>query len=112
VSLFIDPNLVQVEAAKQAGADIIEIHTGVFCDAASTEKQTAAFSDVLAAAKRAKALGMGVNAGHGLCYQTVPWFKGVPEIDEFSIGHSIIARAVLVGLERAVREMVEIVKDL
>ena len=55
---------------------------------------------------------MGVNAGHGLCYQTVPWFKGVSEIDEFSIGHSIISRAVLVGLERAVREMMELVKGL
>jgi len=112
VSLFIDPDINQVNLAKKAGADIIEIHTGAFCDAPTPEKRNAAFSEILAAAKRAKALNMGVNAGHGLCYQTVPWFKGVSEIDEFSIGHSIISRAVLVGLERAVREMMELVKGL
>ena len=112
VSLFIDPDINQVNLAKKAGADIIEILTGAFCDAPTPEKRNAAFSEILAAAKRAKALNMGVNAGHGLCYQTVPWFKGVSEIDEFSIGHSIISRAVLVGLERAVREMMELVKGL
>jgi pyridoxine 5-phosphate synthase len=112
VSLFIDPDPNQMELAKQAGADLIEIHTGAFCEAPTPEEKAARFSEVLAAARRAKGLGMGVNAGHGLCYQTILSFKGVSEIDEFSIGHSIISRAVLVGLERAIREMVELVKGL
>ncbi len=112
VSLFIDPDSTQVDLAKQAGADVIEIHTGAFCDAPTQKAKEAGFSQILAAARQAKALGMEVNAGHGLCYQTVPWFKGVPEIDEFSIGHSIISRAVLVGLERAVQEMVALIKAL
>lgn len=112
VSLFIDPDPNQVELAKQAGADIIEIHTGAFCEASTPEEKAERFSEVLAAARRAKGLDLGVNAGHGLCYHTLGWFKGVSEIDEFSIGHSIISRAVLVGLERAVREMVALVKTL
>ncbi len=112
VSLFIDPDPVQVELSKKAGADVIEIHTGAFCEAQTPEEKNRTFSEILEAARQAKALDLGVNAGHGLCYHTVPWFKGVSEIDEFSIGHSIISRAVLVGLERAVREMVALVKEL
>jgi len=112
VSLFIDPDMTQVNLAKKAGADIIEIHTGAFCDAPTPEKRNAAFSEILSTAKRAKSLQLGVNAGHGLSYNTIAWFKGVSEIDEFSIGHSIISRAVLVGMERAVREMVELIKRL
>ena len=112
VSIFIDPDPEQINIAASLRADIIEIHTGAFCDAETSATRDQAFSQIVDAAKLAKKLGLGVNAGHGLCYSTIKAFQGVHEIDEFSIGHSIVSRAVLVGMEKAVREMKAIIEAL
>lgn len=112
VSIFIDPEPEQIKLAHQAGADMIEIHTGVFCEATSAAKRDLAFAKIVDAAKLASKLKLGVNAGHGLCYTTIKAFKGLSEIDEFSIGHSIVSRAALVGMEHAVREMGNLIRRL
>jgi pyridoxine 5-phosphate synthase len=112
VSIFIDPDPEQIKLAHQINASMVEIHTGVFCDAQSEKKREKAFGKIIDAAKLASKLKLGVNAGHGLCYQSIKNFKGLREIDEFSIGHSIVSRAAMVGMQVAVREMVELVKEL
>jgi len=112
VSVFIDPESEQIRLAHKINANMIEIHTGVFCDAISQPAKTQAFNKIVDAAKLARKLRMGVNAGHGICYNTIKAFKGLWEIDEFSIGHSIISRAVMSGMEKAVREMVSLIKEL
>jgi len=105
VSLFIDPEERQIEAARQLHADAIEIHTGTYADAASPEARNAELKRIRAAAERAHAAGLIVNAGHGLTLENVTPIATLPQIHELNIGHSIIARAVFVGLESAVREM-------
>ena len=112
VSIFIDPEPEQLKLAHQANANLIEIHTGSFCDATTSKKKTQAFSKIVDAIKLSHKLRLGVNVGHGICYNTIKAFKGLKEIDEFSIGHSIVSRAALVGMERAVREMLALVKEL
>lgn len=112
VSIFVDPEPEQIKLAYQAGANLIEIHTGRFCEATSITKREQAFAKIVDAAKLAKKLKLGVNAGHGLCYQTIKAFAGLTEIDAFSIGHSIVSRAALVGMDRAVREMRALIKAL
>ncbi len=110
VSLFIDPHRIQINYAADTGADIIEIHTGTFCDATDATERTRAFSEIVESAQFARQLDLGVNAGHGLDYNTIKWFAGTNLIDEFSIGHSIVARATLVGMKEAVREMRELIE--
>jgi pyridoxine 5-phosphate synthase len=105
VSLFVDADIRQVEASKDAGSDMIEIHTGHYSDAVGAAKRADELKRVQAAAQKGKALGMGVNAGHGLHYDNLDDIVAIDAIDELSIGHSIIARAVFVGLDRAVRDM-------
>ena len=112
VSIFIDPDPDQIKVAHQINATMGEIHTGIFCDAKTPKKRDQAFSDIVNAAKFAHKLKLGINAGHGLCYNTIKTFKGLHEIDEFSIGHSIVSRAVLVGMEKAVKEMLTLIKEL
>ena len=112
VSIFIDPDPDQIKIAHQIDTTMIEIHTGTFCEAKTYKKRNQAFSNIVDAAKLAHKLRIGVNAGHGLCYNTIKAFKGLREIDEFSIGHSIVSRAVLVGMERAVKDMLALIKDL
>ncbi|MBW2250321.1 MAG: pyridoxine 5'-phosphate synthase [Deltaproteobacteria bacterium] len=112
VSIFIDPEPEQLKLAHQANANLIEIHTGSFCDATTSKKKNQAFSKIVDAIKLSHKLRLGVNVGHGICYNTIKAFKGLKEIDEFSIGHSIVSRAALVGMERAVREMLTLVKEL
>jgi pyridoxine 5-phosphate synthase len=112
VSLFVDPDLDQIGFAHEMAADFVEIHTGTYCDAQRPEDRAEAFRRIVESVKRAHELRLGINAGHGLGYQTIKTFKGLSQIHEFSIGHSIIARAVFVGLDQAVREMVSLVKDL
>lgn len=112
VSIFIDPDPEQIKLAHQIDANMIEIHTGAFCEATTTAKKEQTFSHIVDAVKLAHRLGLGVNAGHGICYQTIRAFKGLTEIDEFSIGHSIVSRASLVGMERAVKEMLALIKSL
>ncbi|THJ23973.1 MAG: pyridoxine 5'-phosphate synthase [Nitrospira sp. CG24E] len=105
VSLFIEPNLVQVKAAHGVSADFVELHTGRYANAHGSKETVAEVEAITQAAKLAHKLGMGVNAGHGLDYLNLTRLTQIPEITEYNIGHSIIARAVLVGLDQAVREM-------
>ncbi len=105
VSLFIEPNLAQVKAAHKVSADFVELHTGRYANAQRSKEADAEVDAITQAAKLAYKLGIGVNAGHGLHYRNVQRLVRIPEIVEYNIGHSIIARAVLVGLDRAVREM-------
>ena len=109
VSLFIDPDLNQVRAAHKIQADYVELHTGRYANTRRLKEEQAELEALTQAAKLAYKLGLGVNAGHGLNYQNVRRLTQIPEIVEFNIGHSIIAHAVFVGLERAVREMKELV---
>ena len=111
-SIFIDPDPDQIKLAHRIDTTMVEIHTGTFCEAKTYKKRNQAFSNIVDAAKLAHKLRIGVNAGHGLCYNTIKAFKGLNEIDEFSIGHSIVSRAVLVGMERAVKEMLALIKEL
>jgi len=110
VSLFIEPELAQIDTAAEIDADFIEIHTGIFANAVSEEEQFDELDRIRAAVIHAKKIGLGVNAGHGLNYQNIKIFREVPDIDEVSIGHSIIARAVTVGIKEAVQEMIRLIK--
>lgn len=110
VSLFIDPVETQIKAAARIGANMIEVHTGTYSDARTVKDRTAELKKVVKAIRMGKELGLGVNAGHGLHYHNVREIAVIPGIDELSIGHSIIARAVFVGLDRAVRDMIELIK--
>ena len=106
VSLFIDPDPVQIKEANKISADLIEIHTGQYANSQGKDQRTE-LHQILEAARLASKLRMGVNAGHGLDYTNVVPIAQIPEIEELNIGHSIIARSIFVGLERAVREMKE-----
>ena len=111
VSLFIEPDIDQIDAAAEISADFIEIHTGVFANALSEEEQFDELERIRIASKHAKKLGLGVNAGHGLNYQNIKIFRELTDIDEVSIGHAIIARAVVVGIKEAVQEMIRLIKS-
>ena len=108
VSMFIEPDINQIDASAEIDADYIELHTGVFANALTEEEQFDELDRVRTAAKHAKKLGLGVNAGHGLNYSNIKIFRELSDIDEVSIGHAILARAVFVGLKEAVREMIEL----
>ncbi len=105
VSLFVDPVQEQIEAAKEIGSDMIEIHTGEYANARNEREALALLEEIRSAAVLGKQLGLGVNAGHGLNYVNIRPFTSIKEIDEVSIGHAVIAQAVFVGLEHAVRQM-------
>lgn len=105
VSLFIDADPAQIEAAATVGAPVIEIHTGHFADAETAQARQAEFERILAAVKQGDALGLHVNAGHGLNYQNVAQIAAIPQLRELNIGHAIIARALFTGLQGAVAEM-------
>lgn len=104
VSIFVDPDPVQVKAAKESGADAIEIHTGLYAEARGGERKKE-YKKIVDAAQLAQNLGLVVHAGHGLDYRNVGPIASIPGIGELNIGHSIVARSVLVGMERAVQEM-------
>jgi pyridoxine 5-phosphate synthase len=104
-SLFVDPDPAQLEASREVGADVVEIHTGRYCDALDARERDRELARVVAAARAAAGLGLGVAAGHGLNYRNVAPVAAIREIEEFNIGHAIVAQAVLVGLERAIRDM-------
>lgn len=110
VSLFIDPDPDQIKAAAKVGADYVEIHTGCFAEAADGKVEEQELIKIENAVKLASKLGLGVNAGHGLTYTNIKKVAALGGIEEFNIGHSIISRAVLVGLDRAVRDMVDLIK--
>ena len=109
VSLFIDPDPAQIEAAQRAGAPVIELHTGAYADAAGAARARE-FERLRSAAKFAASLGLIVNAGHGLNYHNVEPIAAIPEIIELNIGHAIVARAVFDGLPKAVRDMKELMR--
>jgi pyridoxine 5-phosphate synthase len=109
VSFFVDPDPEQISTSHQCGAHIVEIHTGHYAEAKSEFEAQEQFGRIVKAAEKAAELNLGVSAGHGLNYINIRRFEDLPLIEEYSIGHSIIARAVLVGLERAVREMIHLV---
>ena len=109
VSLFIDPDEKQIAASKKSGADWVELHTGAYANARTDKDRDREFAKITEGARLAAGLGLRVGAGHGLNYANVQRIAGIPEVEELNIGHSIISRAALVGLERAVREMIGLV---
>jgi pyridoxine 5-phosphate synthase len=110
VSLFVDPEPRQLEAAVAAGAPVVEIHTGAYADADEAQR-AAEYDRIVAAAARARALGLTVHAGHGLHYGNVQPIARIAEIVELNIGHAIVARAVFDGIGAAVREMKRLMLD-
>jgi pyridoxine 5-phosphate synthase len=104
-SLFIDPDLKQIDAAKRAGAPVIELHTGKYADADSVPARLHELERIRAAAEHAHGLGLHVNAGHGLHYHNVQDIVAIPHIVELNIGHSVIAESLFIGLDAAVRKM-------
>ena len=112
VSLFIDPDPEQIEATAQTGSPVIELHTGAFADSYAHEsKRSVEIERLIKAAEQAKALGLIVNAGHGINYENVQGLFSVPHLKELNIGHSIISRAITVGLSQATREMLTKMAD-
>jgi pyridoxine 5-phosphate synthase len=112
VGLLVDPEFEQIKMAHRSNATMVEIHTGTYCEAKTAQKRHRAFLKIVDAVKLAHKLKLSVKAGHGLCYKTIKAFKSIPEIDEFSIGHSIIARAVLAGMQVAVKDMLKLIEAL
>ncbi len=110
VSLFVDPDLDQVKEAYKIDAHAVEINTAAYADAQEARGREAALRKVGDAARHGRKLGLAVHAGHGLTYQNVASIAAIPELTELNIGHSIVSRAVLVGMERAVREMAELLR--
>ncbi len=110
VSIFIDPNADQIKAAGKIGADYVEIHTGSFADAENLKTEEQELIKIENAIKLAAKLGLGVNAGHGLNYTNIKKVAALGGVEEYNIGHSIISKAVMVGLDRAVRDMVDLIK--
>jgi pyridoxine 5-phosphate synthase len=107
VSMFIDPDLAQVEASAATGADYVELHTGAYANAAERERM-AEVERLVEAATRAIATGLVFNAGHGLTVRNLPPVAAIPGLNEVNIGHSIIARALFIGLEDAVGEILDV----
>lgn len=109
VSIFVDPDVVQVERAKAVGAQIVELHTGLYADAGSADDLSREIEKIRVAAIAANEMGLVAHGGHGLTYRNAGRVAGIREISEVSIGHSIVARAVIVGMDLAVREMIALV---
>ncbi len=109
VSLFINPEITDVHISKDIGADMVEIHTGLYANSKGT-KQKLELDRLAEASKAANNLGLMVNAGHGLTYYNVGMIASLPNLRGLYIGHSIISRAIFVGIEKAVREMKDILK--
>lgn len=110
VSLFVDADADQIKAAAKCGADYVELHTGTYAEAADWQTEQEELRKLENGVRLARKLELGVNAGHGLNYLNIKKLAAIGGIEEFNIGHSIISRAVLVGLERAVRDMADLVK--
>ncbi|MFT0181946.1 pyridoxine 5'-phosphate synthase [Pseudomonas benzopyrenica] len=110
VSLFIDPDLQQIQAAKDSGAPAIELHTGRYAEAETQEEQAHELQRLAKAVEFATGLGLVVNAGHGLHYHNVQPIAALPGINELNIGHAIVAQAVFVGFKQAVRDMAELIR--
>ncbi len=111
VSLFIDPDEAVIDAAAKTGAKVIELHTGAYCDETDPEKAAELLQLLIAGAEQAHRLGLKVNAGHGINLDNIAGILKIPHLDTLNIGHSIIARAVFVGLEKAVAEMLAAIRN-
>jgi len=109
VSLFIDPEAAQIEACQKAGAEDVELHTGCYANAERGDQQDKEFERLVSAAEFANEQNLQVNAGHGLNYINTQRICGLPYLRELNIGHSIVSRAIFVGLTQAVQEMREII---
>jgi pyridoxine 5-phosphate synthase len=109
ISTFVDPDVAQIQAAIEAGANIVEIHTGSYADARDEAARATEFEKIVKAAAFAASGGLRVSAGHGLNYTNVRPVAGIPEIEEMSIGHSLVARAIMVGMGAAVSEMLALI---
>ena len=110
VSMFIDPEVKQIEASYKTGAQYIELHTGSYSLAYGTEREEEEFQKLKTAAEYARKLGLKVNAGHGLNYENVHRMHEIQGLEELNIGHSIISRAIFTGLETAVTDMINLIK--
>lgn len=110
VSLFVDPDLKQIEAAKEVSADYIEIHTGLYAHAYERGEYQKELENIIKSVEFGLKIGLGVNAGHGLNYRNVVEIARINGIQTLNIGHSIISRAIFVGMEQAVKEMLELIK--
>jgi pyridoxine 5-phosphate synthase len=110
VSLFIDADARQIAVSKQLGVQAVEFHTGQYADAATAARAQEELAQLRASALEAHHAGLRVHMGHGLNYLNVQAVAGLPHVEELNIGHSIVARAVMVGMERAVREMKELIR--
>ncbi len=110
VSMFIEADPHQIAASKEVGATAIELHTGAYANCRTEAEQAAELERLIEGGRQAVALGLRVHAGHGLTYRNIIPIKQIPKLYEVNIGHNIIARAVLVGLDKAVREMLELLK--
>ncbi len=105
ISLFLDPDEQQIAAAARLGADAVELHTGEYALAVGDKEQAAQMAKLVAAGHQVRELGMTLHAGHGLTYRNVKPVAAIAGMHELNIGHSIVARAIMVGFEQAVREM-------
>jgi pyridoxine 5-phosphate synthase len=112
VGILIDPEPEQLKQAHRTHAGIVEIHTGAYCEAKTTKIRHQTFFKIVDSVKLAHKLKLNVKVGRRLCYRSIKAFSGLDEIDEFSIGHSIVARAVLTGMEKAVKEMIDLIRAL
>jgi pyridoxine 5-phosphate synthase len=111
VSLFVDPDPAQIDAAREISATVVELHTGRYADAHTAQERDAELQKVGAAARHAAKQGLHVNAGHGLNYHNVVGVAAVPEVEELNIGHAIVSHAVMVGFASAVHEMKRLIRS-
>lgn len=112
VGILIDPDPEQIKMAHKTNVSIVEIHGGTYTESKTAQKRHQAFLRVVDAIKLARKLKFSVKVGHGLCFKSIKAFTGIDEIDEFSIGHGIISRALLIGMDRAVKEMIALIRGL
>ena len=110
VSLFVEPDVVQIEAAKAIGADVVELHTGTYCNVTGDARKKE-LERIRQAAILTHKLGVECHAGHGLCYETVPDIAAIVEIRELNIGHFLIGEAIYIGLDKAVRKMQDVIQQ-
>lgn len=110
-SLFIDPDMSQIEVSREIGSDCVELHTGEYANAKSAEERSAYLEELRKGAVFAQGIGLEVHVGHGLTYRNISPVKGIREIEGFYIGHSIMARAIYIGLDSAVKEMVYLIHN-
>lgn len=111
VSLFIDPEIKQIEASLACGAPVVELHTGRYAEADTDEERARELAIITEAAEQANARGLQVNAGHGLHYHNTQAIAAIPQLVELNIGHAIVARSVFTGFQGAVREMKQLMQD-